>query len=94
MRPVILLGTEGRRSALDRLKSHPTLQKILADVVHKMPDDEILLLTFEYLPYRVITSMDGTNKKAGTLQGLAASFADGSPIAHEGFRDALNYRCR
>jgi hypothetical protein len=32
--------------------------------------------------------------QAGTLQGLAAAFADGSPIAHEGFRDALNYRCR
>jgi hypothetical protein len=55
---------EGRRSALDRLKSHATLQKILADVVRKMPDDEILLLTFEYLPYRVITSMDGTDKTA------------------------------
>jgi MFS family permease len=32
--------------------------------------------------------------QACTLQGLAAAFADGSPIAHEGFRDALNYRCR
>lgn len=55
---------QGRRSALDRLKSHSTLQKILADVVHKLPDDEIQLLTFEYVPYRVITSMDGTDKQA------------------------------
>jgi hypothetical protein len=55
---------EGRRSAFDRLKSHSTLQKILADVVHKTPDDEILLLTFEYVPYRVITWMDGIDKKA------------------------------
>lgn len=55
---------EGRRSALDRLKSHSTLQKILADVHHNMPDDEILLLTFEYVPYRVISSMDGIDKSA------------------------------
>lgn len=55
---------EGKRSAFDRLKSHSTLQKILADVIHKMPDDEILLAAFEYVPYRVITSMDGANKDA------------------------------
>jgi hypothetical protein len=55
---------EGNRSAIVRLQSHSTLQKILADVVQKAPDDEILLLTFEYLPYRVITSMDGTDKNA------------------------------
>jgi hypothetical protein len=53
---------EGRRSSLDRLKSHATLQKILADVHHNIPDDEILILTFEYLPYRVISSMDGIDK--------------------------------
>lgn len=40
------------------------MQKILADVVQKMPDDEILLFTFEYVPYRVIASMDGTDKNA------------------------------
>jgi hypothetical protein len=55
---------EGRRSAIDRLKSHTTLQKILADVVQKMPDDEILLLAFEYMPYRIITMMDGIDKNA------------------------------
>lgn len=65
---------EGRRSALDRLKSHSTLQKILADVVHKMPDDEILLLTFEYVPYRVITWMDGTDKNAIRDESDSARF--------------------
>ena len=29
-----------------------------------MPDDEIFLLAFEYLPYRVITIMDGIDKTA------------------------------
>jgi hypothetical protein len=55
---------EGRRSALDRLKSHSSLQRVLADVVQKTPDDEVLLLAFEYVPYRMITSMDGVDKKA------------------------------
>jgi hypothetical protein len=55
---------EGKRSALDRLKSHSTLQKILADIHHNMPDDEVFLLAFEYLPYRVITTMDGIDKTA------------------------------
>jgi hypothetical protein len=68
---VVSLGTQLRRSRpADPGKGHrgetdaATLQKILADVVQKMPDDEVLLLTFEYVPYRVITSMDGMDKKA------------------------------
>jgi len=52
-------GNMGNRSAVDRLKSHSTLQKILADVQHSSPDDEVYVLTFEYMPYQVITSMDG-----------------------------------
>ena len=55
---------EGNRTAIDRLKSHSTLQRILADTHYEMPDDEILLLAFEYAPYRVISSFDGIDKKA------------------------------
>lgn len=55
---------KGNRSAIDRLKSHSTLQKILADVLYKMPDHEILILAFEYVPYRVIASIDGIDKTA------------------------------
>lgn len=54
----------GKRTAIDRLKSHSTLQKILADIQYNKPDDEILLLTFEYAPYQVITSVDGTDQTA------------------------------
>jgi hypothetical protein len=50
---------EGNRSAFDRLKSHSTLQKILAEAQYNSPDSEIYVLTFEYAPYRVITQMDG-----------------------------------
>lgn len=53
---------DGRRSALDRLKSHSTLQKILADTQYNMPDDEIFVLTFEYAPYQVLAMFDGLAK--------------------------------
>lgn len=55
---------DGTRSALDRLRGHSTLQKILADAQYKYPDDEVVLITFEYPPCRVITIFDGANKTA------------------------------
>lgn len=50
---------DGKRSALDRLKNHSTLQKILAHAQYNMPDDEIFVLTFEYAPYTIMTMFDG-----------------------------------
>lgn len=55
---------EGKRNALDRLRSHATLQKILAELQYKFPDDEAVLLTFEYCPYSVITMIDGASQGA------------------------------
>jgi hypothetical protein len=55
---------DGRRTAIERLRNHATLQKILAQMHHEMPDDEVILLTFEYVPYRVISMFDGVDKKA------------------------------
>jgi hypothetical protein len=55
---------EGKRTALDRLRSHSTLQRILAEMQYEMPDDEVLLLAFEYVPYRVISFLDGIDQKA------------------------------
>jgi len=52
----------GNRSALDRLNSHSTLQKILAEIQYSSPDDEVSILTFRYDPYQIITSMDGRSK--------------------------------
>jgi hypothetical protein len=54
----------GNRSAFDRLRSHSTLQKILAEASYKSPDNEIFVATFEYLPYRVISSIDGRSAEA------------------------------
>jgi hypothetical protein len=53
---------DGKRSAFARLKSHSTLQKILADANYNSPDSEIFLLMFEYEHYRVINQMDGRAK--------------------------------
>lgn len=50
---------DGTRTAFDRLKSHTTLQKILAQAQYESPDSDIQILTFEYAPYRFIHQMDG-----------------------------------
>ena len=42
---------DGSRRAIDCLKSHSTLQKILSDFNYSFPDDEVYILTFEYNPY-------------------------------------------
>ena len=57
---------DGKRSAFDRLKSHSTLQKILADAQYKNPDNEIYIMTFEYDEYTIFTQMDGRAK--GTIK--------------------------
>ncbi|MDD4912061.1 MAG: hypothetical protein PHP57_07180 [Sideroxydans sp.] len=54
----------GNRTAIDRLRSHATLQKILAEVSYDSPDSEIMVLIIEYEPYRIIASMDGRAKEA------------------------------
>lgn len=54
----------GNRAAIDRLRSHSTLQRILADASYNSPDSEIMVLMVEYMPYRVITHMNGMEKDA------------------------------
>jgi len=50
---------DGDRSAFKRLRSHSTLQKILADIQAECPDDEVFVLMFEYDQYRIISMMIG-----------------------------------
>lgn len=52
----------GNRSAFERLQSHSTLQKILAEASYENPDSEIFVATFVYEPYRVLTLFDGKAK--------------------------------
>lgn len=58
---------DGSRDAFTRLRSHTTLQKILANTVAEYPDDEVMIFTFKYDPYRVLASFDGRTK--GTISG-------------------------
>lgn len=50
---------QGNRSAQQRLKSHSTLQKILAKSAYAAPDDEILVFMFQFDHEQVFSSMDG-----------------------------------
>lgn len=53
-----------QRTAIDRLRNHSTLQRILTDIHYKNPDFEIFLFLFEYSPYSIITLFDGTDENA------------------------------
>jgi hypothetical protein len=55
-------GENGSRTAFDRLKSHSTLQKILAELPYKEPDSEIFILPFEFSEYRFFSCIDGRAK--------------------------------
>lgn len=61
----------GNRTAYERLKSHSTLQKILAEASYNSPDSEIFIITVEYAPYRLIASFDGISK--GAIKGKSDS---------------------
>ncbi|GEK11532.1 hypothetical protein [Pseudoalteromonas peptidolytica] len=49
-------GRTGKRIAIDRLSTHKTLQRILADANHFFPDKEIILLMFRFEHGRNIVS--------------------------------------
>lgn len=66
----------GNRTAHDRLKSHSTLQKILAEASYNSPDSEIMVMMFEYAPYRVISNMNGFDKTAISDERDSARYRD------------------
>ncbi|HFL4858635.1 TPA: hypothetical protein ACG34F_002947 [Escherichia coli] len=53
---------DGKRTAIDRLRSHSTLQKILADTMNEFPDDQIYILTLVYNDYMLFSSFNGMDK--------------------------------
>lgn len=53
-------GEKGNRNALERLKSHETLQKVMAEVMYGEINSEIAITLWEFTP-RLITSIDGRN---------------------------------
>ena len=65
---------KGNRSAFQRLQSHSTLQKILAEMSYNDPDSEVFLMMFDYLPYRTIIHMDPRSKDAIDDESDSARF--------------------
>lgn len=55
---------KGSRNAVDRLKSHSTLQKILANCLNNKPNSEISIGIFQFSRARILTAMDGMAKTA------------------------------
>jgi hypothetical protein len=53
---------DGNRSAKDRLKSHSTLQQVLADMSADEPDSEALIIMVQYAPPLAVISFDGRDK--------------------------------
>lgn len=53
------IGTKTNRSAIDRLKNHSSLQKILSDVHYNEPDKEIMIFMFAFENEYVFSSLDG-----------------------------------
>lgn len=45
---------EGKRTAIDRLKSHSTLQKILAETMSDYPDDQVFIFNLVYDDYDLL----------------------------------------
>ena len=59
---------QGNRSALDRLKSHSTLQKILALTNYDYPDKEIMIFMYQFDNDQIFTSIDGRAKDANDTE--------------------------
>lgn len=53
-------GKKGDRDALIRLKSHETLQKVMADILYEDINSEIAITLWEFTP-RLLASLDGRN---------------------------------
>jgi hypothetical protein len=53
---------DGTRSAIDRLRNHSMLQRILAETSSKTPDQEVMLFLFSYAPSKLISSFDSVSK--------------------------------
>lgn len=81
-------GTAGSRTALDRLKSHSTLQLIYSEAIKKNPDSEIWIALASFDQYNIMV-FDGHNKYSteeleqdkGTFTGIY------NKLNHEGINE-------
>ncbi|MDF1586911.1 hypothetical protein [Marinimicrococcus flavescens] len=71
---------DGSRNALDRLRKHETLQKILAKSLATRPHDEIMLFAFDYAPPQVFSHIDGRSAAAACKDIDKAHWIDAHTI--------------
>jgi hypothetical protein len=55
-------GTDGKRTAPDRLKAHSTLQSIYSEAISRSPDKEVWLALWNFQP-QLLTFIDGWTKQ-------------------------------
>ena len=53
------VGKNGSRNAVERLRNHSTLQRILAQTSYNKPDQEIMLFMYAFEHEQVFSSLDG-----------------------------------
>lgn len=53
------VGKNGSRNAVERLRSHSKLQKILAQTLYNKPDQEIMLFMYAFEHEQIFSSLDG-----------------------------------
>jgi len=53
------VGKNGSRNAVERLRNHSTLQKILAQTFYNKPDKEIMLFMYAFEHEQIFSSLDG-----------------------------------
>lgn len=75
------VGKNGSRNAIERLRSHSTLQKILAQTAYSNPDQEIMLFMYAFEHEQIFSSLDG---RSGLIEDTDS---DG-----QRFKTALNNR--
>lgn len=63
------VGKNGSRNAVERLKNHSTLQKILAQTFYNNPDQEIMLFMYAFEHESVYSSLDGRAGLKDDLDG-------------------------
>nr|WP_145551279.1 hypothetical protein [Yersinia intermedia] len=53
------VGKNGSRNAVERLRNHSKLQKILAQTLYNKPDQEIMLFMYAFEHEQIFSSLDG-----------------------------------
>ena len=63
---------EGKTSVFDRISRRGAVQELIAEMQQALPDDEIIIFVFEYLPYKLL-AMPGNMRHQSSEEGPGES---------------------